>query len=198
MIQLGVRAGFRASERTQYDATLELRSRARRARQRPAGRGSRGGSAARRLSPDAVLARTGHALGRCLDGPRGRARAAQRLPAALQRAFQGGRGAARARLRGQRDRRRQRRGAPSSSCAAASPAGKAPFRARPRRTRSTTSARRGIRTSAAANRPRPPGSASPRRRGATPAILELAKPLTRPDLEGRRSATVFGGLSVRL
>ena len=28
--------------------------------------------------------------------------------------------------------------------------------------------------------------------------LELAKPLTRPDLEGRRSATVFGGLSVRL
>ena len=28
--------------------------------------------------------------------------------------------------------------------------------------------------------------------------LELAKPLTRPDLEGRRGATVFGGLNVRL
>ena len=28
--------------------------------------------------------------------------------------------------------------------------------------------------------------------------LELAKPLTRPDLEGKRGATVFGGISVRL
>jgi hemolysin activation/secretion protein len=28
--------------------------------------------------------------------------------------------------------------------------------------------------------------------------VELAKPLTRPDLEGKRGATVFGGLSVRL
>ena len=28
--------------------------------------------------------------------------------------------------------------------------------------------------------------------------LELAKPLTRPDLEGKRSATLFGGISVRL
>jgi hypothetical protein len=38
-----------------------------------------------------------------------------------------------------------------------------------------------------------------RRRGAIgPLFVELAKPLTRPDLEGKRSAPVSGGLSVRL
>ena len=28
--------------------------------------------------------------------------------------------------------------------------------------------------------------------------LELAKPLTRPDLEGKRGTSLFGGLSIRL
>ena len=194
LIQLGARAGFRALRADAVRRDLRAASRARRARERPAVRRSRGRPAACRLSPDAPslvqlarLATPGRSVWTCWR------RSAYVLPYSERFKVGGerlGRGFEVSEIAGDL-------GAGAKLELRRSFAVESPLPVGPPSTVSTISARRGTRTSAAANRRRPPVSVSPRRRGVTPATSR-SRGHSRPDLEGRRSATVFGGLSARL